>query len=319
MAVSLYHGVSFWLLLSFKFVSACPNGECREMAFPAYFFFADKRLVRHSIRSVQVPDMDVCELLCYHEPNCVSINFQNKANDAGKFQCELNNSTHQEHDGEFVKATGYFYHGAENACGNAGPCKHGGTCQSGFTNKRYRCLCSSGFTGDHCEEDVDECKQGTHDCFSEHAQCFNNIGSFGCVCNHGYVGDGKKNCTEAKECRDFQNLTDADRKPSVDVKNPKNDSSLGPGWFRFQGEAGTRMASVCPPEETCNTSAPGWLNGLHPTVDDGIVTRNVCFHHNEDCCLWSTQIEVRNCSSYFVYYLHSTPYTGGSLRYCSSD
>ena len=88
-------------------------GECREMAFPAYFFFADKRLVNHTIRSVQVRDMDVCELLCYHEPNCVSINFQNKANDAGKFQCELNNSTHQEHDGEFVKATGYFYHGAE--------------------------------------------------------------------------------------------------------------------------------------------------------------------------------------------------------------
>ena len=46
--------------------------------------------------------------------------------------------------------------------------------------------------------DVDECKQGTYDCFSEHAQCFNNFGSFRCVCNHGYVGDGKKNCTEAE-------------------------------------------------------------------------------------------------------------------------
>ena len=46
--------------------------------------------------------------------------------------------------------------------------------------------------------DVNECKQGTHDCFSEHAQCVNNFGSFRCVCNHGYVGDGKKNCTEAE-------------------------------------------------------------------------------------------------------------------------
>ena len=83
------------------------------MVFPAFFFFADKRLVNHNITTIQVRDMDACELLCYHEPNCVSINFENKASAEGKYSCDLNNSTHQEHDDDFVEKMGYFYHGAE--------------------------------------------------------------------------------------------------------------------------------------------------------------------------------------------------------------
>ena len=30
-------------------------------------------------------------------------------------------------------------------------CKNDGTCQSGFTEKKYRCLCPPGFTGEYCE------------------------------------------------------------------------------------------------------------------------------------------------------------------------
>ena len=31
-------------------------------------------------------------------------------------------------------------------------CQNNGTCQSGFTRKRYRCLCASGFIGHDCEK-----------------------------------------------------------------------------------------------------------------------------------------------------------------------
>ena len=31
-------------------------------------------------------------------------------------------------------------------------CQNNATCQSGFTRKRYRCLCASGFTGHDCEK-----------------------------------------------------------------------------------------------------------------------------------------------------------------------
>ncbi len=40
----------------------------------------------------------------------------------------------------------------KNACGKA-PCKNNAICQSGFTRKGYRCLCTSGFTGEDCEHD----------------------------------------------------------------------------------------------------------------------------------------------------------------------
>ena len=40
---------------------------------------------------------------------------------------------------------------------------------------------------------------------------------------------------------------------------PENDTSIGPGWFRFEGDAGLMMTTSCPPKDRCNTAAPGWL------------------------------------------------------------
>lgn len=59
--------------------------------------------------------MDICELLCYQEPNCVSINFKYEVRSVagGSYNCELNNSTHLGHDQDFVDAKGYVYRGAE--------------------------------------------------------------------------------------------------------------------------------------------------------------------------------------------------------------
>ena len=38
----------------------------------------------------------------------------------------------------------------KNACGKS-PCHNNATCQTGFTNKGYRCLCATGFSGHHCK------------------------------------------------------------------------------------------------------------------------------------------------------------------------
>ena len=124
------------------------------------------------------------------------------------------------------------------------------------------------------------------------------------------------------ECHNYQNLTGSYRKntsqtPSGDVKC---DSSLGPEWFRFQDAAGTKMPTSCVSTRHCGTDAPGWLNGAHPEVADGQVIRNVCFNWKLNCCRWAINIQVRNCGSYFVYYISGTPSANPcSLGYCGSD
>ena len=57
--------------------------------------------------------MGECERLCYEEHNCVSINFERKKNGDGKYHCELNNSTHGEHDQDLVDTENYFYRGTK--------------------------------------------------------------------------------------------------------------------------------------------------------------------------------------------------------------
>ena len=84
--------------------------------FPGFFHFADKRLVNHSIRNVQVNDVDTCELLCYHEPNCVSINFKTIANDKGTYSCELSRATHRGYETDFMDTAGYSYRGTDVSC-----------------------------------------------------------------------------------------------------------------------------------------------------------------------------------------------------------
>jgi len=122
--------------------------------------------------------------------------------------------------------------------------------------------------------------------------------------------------TLAVECTTYSSLTSGNRKTTYVSKSYLCDSNLN-GWYRFQGAAGTRMPTSCPLKDRCDTSATGWLNGGHPTVAAGKVTRQVCFHWYSGCCSWSTSIEVRNCGSFYVYHLSSTP--DCSLRYCGTD
>lgn len=99
--------------------------------------------------------------------------------------------------------------------------------------------------------------------------------------------------------------------------NPKCDGKdLPPGWYRFQGAAGYRMADKCIPMFRCGTDAPGWLSGTHPTVAEGLVTRNVCYNWHSNCCNLNNTIRVRNCGAYFVYELSYTPTC--PARYCGN-
>ena len=118
------------------------------------------------------------------------------------------------------------------------------------------------------------------------------------------------------ECQNYQSLTDRTRRTSYASVGVHCDQSLGPGCFRFQNAAGTEIPTSCVPRHRCGTHAPGWLNGAHPRVTDGKVSRQVCFHWGSNCCRWSVNIQVRNCGSFYVYYLSGTP--ACNLRFCGA-
>ena len=119
------------------------------------------------------------------------------------------------------------------------------------------------------------------------------------------------------ECQNYGSFNDGTRRTSYNSYYYYCDSGLGPGWFRFQGSSGTRMATSCTSYLRCGTHCSGWLYGGHPSVTDGQATRTVYFNCGS-CYTYSTSIKVRACGSYYVYYLSGT---GGRcyLRYCGTN
>ena len=65
------------------------DDECRDIVFKEPV--ANKAMKNHVIKSEEVPSEGSCRLMCYMEPNCVSINLGPLG--GGKHKCELNNAT----------------------------------------------------------------------------------------------------------------------------------------------------------------------------------------------------------------------------------
>jgi len=120
-------------------------------------------------------------------------------------------------------------------------------------------------------------------------------------------------------CTNYEILNEADRaQGNAESPHNKFDRSLVTGWYRFQGAAGDRMPDKCVLENRCGTEYPGWLNGAHPTVAEGVVTRKVCYNLGYgSCCGYSTIIKVKNCGSHYVYELQRTS-SFQYFRYCGN-
>ena len=118
-------------------------------------------------------------------------------------------------------------------------------------------------------------------------------------------------------CNNYTVLSEADRAQGHISSNYYGSDryNLVPGWYRFQGAAGDRMADKCVPMDHCGTQYPLWLCGAHPTVAEGVVIRRVCYSRDSKCSYQYQNIRVKNCGAYFVYalprlYYHSSRYCG---------
>nr|XP_051676393.1 protein crumbs homolog 1 isoform X2 [Oryctolagus cuniculus] len=68
-----------------------------------------------------------------------------------------------------------------NAC-NPNPCLHGGNCEDVYYS--YHCYCPLGWSGTHCELNVDECFSSP--CI--HGNCSDQLAAYHCRCEPGYTG-----------------------------------------------------------------------------------------------------------------------------------
>ena len=84
------------------------------MVFPDYYFFAERRLVNHTIETRKVKNFDDCELLCYLNDNCASLNFKKDPdNNEPVHICELNNATHLKYDSDLTTDSNFYYRGSK--------------------------------------------------------------------------------------------------------------------------------------------------------------------------------------------------------------
>ncbi|ESO98590.1 hypothetical protein LOTGIDRAFT_239001 [Lottia gigantea] len=133
-----------------------------------------------------------------------------------------------------------------------------------------------------------------------------------------------------------------------------HDRFIDEGWRRVQlqptGED-LNMPTQCVPHGYCGSHSNVWLNGshptvedgkvdkmgglsthptvedgivdrigclsTHPTVEDGIVNRMGCLSMFSSCCKAKYPIKIKNCSDYNVYNLKRT--FGSDERYCFGE
>ncbi|KAI8513949.1 hypothetical protein Bbelb_082730 [Branchiostoma belcheri] len=79
--------------------------------------------------------------------------------------------------------------------------------------------------------------------------------------------------------------------------------------------------TTTPSTHRCGTHGPVWMNGQHPSVADGEVSRQVCGYWSGNPCVWSKTIQVKACSAgYYVYKLPGVQschyaYCGASVNF----
>ncbi|XP_022784288.1 angiopoietin-1-like [Stylophora pistillata] len=135
--------VSIMVGTFFSWCRCCLDDEFRNIIFKEPI--SNKIMKNHVIRTDEVSNKGSCRVLCYMDPDCVSINLGPLMQ--GKHKCQLNNAT----DKTLASEKDFTYLATENPC-DSGPCLNGGTCQAGFTSKGYRCICPEEFSrGENCQ------------------------------------------------------------------------------------------------------------------------------------------------------------------------
>ncbi|XP_043550581.1 uncharacterized protein LOC122552147 isoform X2 [Chiloscyllium plagiosum] len=92
-------------------------------------------------------------------------------------------------------------------------------------------------------------------------------------------------------------------------------NNLQQGWYSFNSSGEWMIPENAIPIDHCCTRSTGWLNGRHPSVSEGEVTRTICFNWNNNNCSSRQDIIIKKCSTFFVYELKPTQFCNAG--YCA--
>ncbi len=192
-------------------------------------------------------------------------------------------------------------------------------CGDGIVNASAGEGCDDGEASATCDDDCTAalCGDGT----------LNTIA--GEVCDDGNTDDGDGCDASCKfeaspQCEQPYNVFDTAARNKLNFGEPYFCDSgddpvedwVGPGWYRFQGNAGLQMASEPVTSNFCGTNRTGYLNTEHPAIADGVVPGQVCFKLANNDCASAVNVQVVNCGDFYLYFLPDVPICDG--RYCGS-
>ena len=135
------------------------------------------------------------------------------------------------------------------------------------------------------------------------------------------------------ECVNYQSIGDAWRKVnkeySVGETNCDSSEKLfdGMSWVRLVEPAGVKLPTSPPTKSLanqliCGTHAVAWMDGLHPAVSDGIVSRQICFAYAGQECfgpeMFNVTVAACSATGDEVFYVYQLKKPGGcSFAYCA--
>uniref|UniRef100_A0A8C7XWE7 Neural EGFL like 1 n=1 Tax=Oryzias sinensis TaxID=183150 RepID=A0A8C7XWE7_9TELE len=180
-------------------------------------------------------------------------------------------------------------------------CRSGGTCVSPNT-----CVCPTGFTGRHCETDIDECAEGLIKCHN-HSSCVNLPGWYHCECRNGFHDNGSyepdgSSCIDIDEC-------------SLQTHTCWNDSVCVnlPGGYDCVCVSGPGCSGDCPQEEGIRRNGEDWK----PNFDHCAICSCKVLKKNTDT--FSPMVSVACCldshmAISFIFFLWTAPLQVGEVE-----